>query len=120
MAHGPEELVHNEGKAHCPTEDCDWWVPEGMEYLYESHDCESDEPEYWGEECGGCGEFLGGNEESVVVGEYGSDGYYHLDCYPTLEEDEDDRQAAAEAIHVASSASVTDSYPDGEEDETTD
>lgn len=34
------ELVHRDGRAYCPVEDCDWWVPGGMEYLYASHRAE--------------------------------------------------------------------------------
>jgi hypothetical protein len=33
----PDEPVVEDGEAHCPVEGCDWWVPEGMEYLYEEH-----------------------------------------------------------------------------------
>lgn len=32
-----EELVHDDGQAHCPYEGFDWWVPAGMEYLYYDH-----------------------------------------------------------------------------------
>jgi len=28
-----------DGEFHCVNEACDWWVPEGMEYLAEGHDC---------------------------------------------------------------------------------
>ena len=31
------ELVHDDGAAYCPNEDCDWWVPAGMEYMYYDH-----------------------------------------------------------------------------------
>jgi|AntDeeMinimDraft_5_1070356.scaffolds.fasta_scaffold13252_5 hypothetical protein len=31
------ELVHDDGAAYCPHEDCDWWVPAGMEYMYYDH-----------------------------------------------------------------------------------
>ena len=30
-----DELRHEDGQAHCPN--CEWWVPEGMEYLYPNH-----------------------------------------------------------------------------------
>lgn len=36
----PSELIHSEGQAHCPNEECEWWVPEGMEYTYRSHRCD--------------------------------------------------------------------------------
>ncbi|QLH78144.1 hypothetical protein HZS55_12890 [Halosimplex rubrum] len=29
-----------DGQYHCTNPDCDWWVPEGMEYLADDHDCE--------------------------------------------------------------------------------
>ena len=41
-AGGVEDLIHSDGEAHCPNEECDWWVPEGMEYLFDSHDCHAD------------------------------------------------------------------------------
>jgi len=28
------------GEYHCTNSDCDWWVPEGMEYLAHDHDCD--------------------------------------------------------------------------------
>lgn len=31
------DLIIEDAEAHCPREDCDWWVPEGMEYLYHRH-----------------------------------------------------------------------------------
>jgi len=34
------ELHIEDGRAHCPNDDCDWFVPKGMEYLYGDHDCE--------------------------------------------------------------------------------
>lgn len=37
-----EELIHDDGRAHCPHDDCDWWVPTGMEYLYLDHVDEHD------------------------------------------------------------------------------
>lgn len=30
-------LHHVNGRAECPHDGCDWWVPEGMEYLWEGH-----------------------------------------------------------------------------------
>lgn len=33
-------LEHDDGKARCPHDGCDWWVPEGMEYLYAEHERE--------------------------------------------------------------------------------
>lgn len=35
------ELTYTDGEAHCPVDGCEWWVPEGMEYLYSAHtdDC---------------------------------------------------------------------------------
>ena len=32
-----EKLIHDDGAAYCPHEDCDWWVPAGMEYMYYDH-----------------------------------------------------------------------------------
>lgn len=34
-----EPLIHKDGQAHCPNEDCEWWVPAGMGYLYADHEC---------------------------------------------------------------------------------
>ena len=31
------DLIHDDGQAHCPCDECDWWVPVGMEYLYSTH-----------------------------------------------------------------------------------
>lgn len=30
-------LVIKDGEAHCPVDDCDWWVPRGMEYGFLDH-----------------------------------------------------------------------------------
>ena len=35
-----DDLISGDGSAHCPEPDCDWSVPEGMEYLATAHDCE--------------------------------------------------------------------------------
>jgi len=35
-----EDFHYENGQYHCSNEDCDWWVPEGMEYMSEKHDCE--------------------------------------------------------------------------------
>lgn len=32
-----DDLIHDDGQAHCPSDECDWWVPAGMEYLYATH-----------------------------------------------------------------------------------
>ena len=32
-----DDLIHTAGQAHCPYDECDWWVPVGMEYLYATH-----------------------------------------------------------------------------------
>ena len=37
-AHGfSRGLAYTAGQAHCPYDECDWWVPVGMEYLYATH-----------------------------------------------------------------------------------
>lgn len=33
----PQEPVERDGEIHCPVENCQWWVPSGMGYLYASH-----------------------------------------------------------------------------------
>lgn len=35
-----ENFSVNEGKVECNNPECDYWVPEGMEYLTASHNCE--------------------------------------------------------------------------------
>ena len=40
----PEDLRVEDGRAHCPADDCDWWVPSGMQYLFHEHDCDADDP----------------------------------------------------------------------------
>jgi hypothetical protein len=32
-----DELIEDDGKHRCPASGCDWWVPSGMEYLYDAH-----------------------------------------------------------------------------------
>ncbi|HET7323736.1 MAG TPA: hypothetical protein VFJ06_05335 [Halococcus sp.] len=32
-----DELIDDEGKSRCPATGCSWWVPHGMEYLYDVH-----------------------------------------------------------------------------------
>lgn len=32
-----DRLKTMDGKAHCPVEDCEWWVPKGMEYMFLDH-----------------------------------------------------------------------------------
>jgi len=32
-----DELITDNGERRCPATGCDWWVPSGMEYLYEIH-----------------------------------------------------------------------------------
>lgn len=36
-AKSERELVYDGERAHCPRDDCGWWVPKGMEYIYETH-----------------------------------------------------------------------------------
>jgi hypothetical protein len=32
-----DELIDNDGRQECPASGCSWWVPSGMEYLYDAH-----------------------------------------------------------------------------------
>jgi hypothetical protein len=32
-----DELIANNGRQRCPADGCSWWVPSGMEYLYDAH-----------------------------------------------------------------------------------
>lgn len=32
-----DELIEDDGKRRCPASGCSWWVPSGMEYLYDAH-----------------------------------------------------------------------------------
>lgn len=34
---GVDDIVYRDGEARCPYDDCDWWVPRGMEYAYLEH-----------------------------------------------------------------------------------
>lgn len=34
------DFHYENGQYHCSNDECDWWVPEEMEYLAEDHDCE--------------------------------------------------------------------------------
>lgn len=33
----PDKLIEDDGRSKCPEDDCDWWVPSGMEYLASRH-----------------------------------------------------------------------------------
>jgi hypothetical protein len=37
-----DEFTHTDGEYHCTSDDCDWWVPAGMEYLAADHTCPLD------------------------------------------------------------------------------
>ena len=43
-------LVYTDGEAHCPRDDCDWWVPTGMEYAMLEHVEKHDDLEEEGDE----------------------------------------------------------------------
>ena len=32
-----DELIADDGRQRCPADGCSWWVPSGMEYLYDAH-----------------------------------------------------------------------------------
>lgn len=38
-----DRLIMEHGQAHCPIDDCDWWVPAGMEYGFFDHIDKHDE-----------------------------------------------------------------------------
>lgn len=44
-----DDLIHKDGQAHCPNDDCGWWVPAGMEYLYLTHECDSPPDDFLGD-----------------------------------------------------------------------
>lgn len=42
MGMSETELENHDGEMHCPVHGCDYWVPEGMEYMYPDHRAEHD------------------------------------------------------------------------------
>lgn len=38
-------LDNRDGQLHCPNENCDWWVPDGMGYMFIDHHEETDHGE---------------------------------------------------------------------------